>query len=243
MHPLCSENGILGFLLQYIREWAFRSLPSAADELAKLSARFTDAATQLGLRHVPGVFNEQHGYLSSTHYRSLAETLELVTCDVIPADSLMGRVICTTIDWYWACRAKSFTAAELTALDTKTAAMKAAWAPLDTPAWRQNLRAKSDVPKLGALATPKMHRGLEHMSDYVRWWGPVEFLTTETSEALHKPLKVFFRTYVTCCLSYLAVCTCVCSCLYCVTLCMHPLTVVLRAGPTSATHPGSLPSV
>ena len=202
-----SELGVLGYMLVYIREWIMASHKRPAKVLAMLSRRYQEAAIQLGLRHVPRVFDEHHGTISSMHYRTLAEVVEVIAADVIPPASNMGRVIATTVAWYWACRALSFTPADITALGHKTEAMRAAWETLDTPEWRATLRKPkkkkdkkaSKFPSNPVLETPKFHRAVEHCVDYVREWGPLEYITTETSEAMHKPLKAYFRTYVVCC--------------------------------------------
>ena len=172
-----------------------------AHVLETLSERFQHAATQLGLRHVPRLFNDKHGSITSTHFRTMAEVIEVITADVIPAGSVMRRVIAATVSWYWACRAPSFTSTDLTTLGVKTREFRDAWTALDTPEWRAGLRdvtktEKSRFPKKSVLLTIKFHRAIHHCVDYVREWGPMEFLTTETSEAMHKPLKAFFRTCV-----------------------------------------------
>ena len=66
---------------------------------------------------------------------------------------------------------------------------------MDTPAWRATVRVADTVKltKRCVLLTPKFHRAVSHCVEYVKEWGPMEYLTTETSEALHKPLKGFFR--------------------------------------------------
>ena len=154
--------------------------------LALLSKRFEVAAQQLGLRWMHSMFNDKHGICSSAHFRSLASVIEVITADVIPPESRMGRVIHATIAWYWACRAKSFTAADLDTKDWHKSAMK---------------KKKCGLPKRRALLLPKFHRAIKHTVDYVRRFGPMEYLTTETSESLHKPLKTFFNVCVSllCC--------------------------------------------
>ncbi len=198
---------MLGYMLIYIREWIVANNRSPAKVLALLSRRYQEAATQLGLRHVPRVFDEHHGTISSMHYRTLAEVVQVITVDVIEPDTAMGRVITATVEWYWACRAPSFRPADITALQRKTEELRAAWEALDTPEWRATLRKPkktkkgkkvSKFPSNPVLETPKFHRAVEHCVDYVREWGPLEFITTETSEAMHKPLKAYFRTYVLC---------------------------------------------
>lgn len=185
-------------MLAYIREWILLTWQSGHTVLATLSERFSIAAAQLGLRHVPQMFDIKHGTTTSTHYRSLAHVVAVITQDWIPPESVMGRVIAATVDWYWACRATSFSPAAIVALEGKCAALDAAWAALDTPAWRGTVRVAEDLqlPKGCVLTTCKLHRAVSHCPEYVKEWGPMEYITTETSEALHKPLKAFFRTYV-----------------------------------------------
>lgn len=168
---------------------------SPAHVLEILSERFTAAAQQLGLRHVPRFFNDKHGSITGMHYRTLTQVVAVITHDYIPPASLMGRVIAATVDWYWACRAPKFSPADIVALEAKCAALAAAWGALDTPAWRATLRLppKTKFPRNCVLETPKFHRAVHHCAHYVQEWGPIEAITTETSEAMHKPLKAFFR--------------------------------------------------
>ena len=189
-----SELGVLGYLLIYIRESIFATLRHPAEVLATLSERYCAAATELGLRHVPNIFCDKHGSISSTHYRTLAEVVEVITSDIFEEDEPITAVIRATVSWYWACRALNFTQADLTALEDATAAMGAAWTALDTPAFRALLRRKRETPKRRVTLVPKFHRALTHVVDYIRRWGPLEYITTETSEAMHKPLKIMFRT-------------------------------------------------
>lgn len=193
----CSELGKLGYALIYTREWIFVTYDSPGHILEELSERFVAAATQLGLRHVPRLFNEQHGTVTGMHYRALSQVFTIITHDFVPPASPMGIVIAATVDWYWACRAPKFSPADIVALEVKCAALEAAWTALDTPAWRATLKRLpkvSKLPKRSILLTNKFHRATKHCADYIKEWGPMEALTTETSEALHKPLKEFFRT-------------------------------------------------
>ena len=192
---------MLGYLLIFIREWVLQTLATPHHVLFTLSERYSAAATQLGLRHVPRLFDVKHGSITGMHFRTLAEVVEVITQDFIPPASLMGRVIGVTVDWYWACRAKSFTVADIAALQGKCDALAAAWTALDTNAWRLSLKNKptKQLPKGCVLNTIKFHRAVSHCADYVKEWGPLEYITTETSEALHKPLKIFFRSYVLLC--------------------------------------------
>ena len=193
---LCSELGAIGYMLNFTREWVLATLPSPHHVLEILSERFSVAAAQLGLRHVPRLFDEHHGTITGMHYRTLAQVVAVITHDYIPPASVMGTVIAATVDWYWACRAPKFSPADIAALDVKCTALQQAWAALDTPEWRLTTRAAEErnLPKRCVLLTTKFHRAIEHCADYVREWGPIEALTTETSESLHKQLKVFFRT-------------------------------------------------
>ena len=191
------------YLLSYIREWihvhhrADEQRPPGTERpaqvLHKLSKRYSEAAKELGLRHVPKLFDDNHGIISSSHLRTFAEVVKVITADYVPRDSDMGTVIATTFAWYWACRAKTFTEQDLQDLQANTDEMRAAWEALDTTGWR---KGDTGVPKNGILQTRKFHRATLHAVDYVRRFGPMEYLTTETSEALHKPLKTIFRTYV-----------------------------------------------
>lgn len=190
-----SELGVLGYLLIYIRETIHATRRKPDSVLSLLSQRFTDAATELGLRKVPCLFDDKHGRISSLHYRTLAEVVEVITCDIFDEEEPIAQVIHTTVAWYWACRSQSFTSADLDSLQGKTDAMLAAWAVLDTPLFRTTLRASRETPKRCVLEVPKFHR-LKHVVDYIRRWGPMEFLTTETSESLHKPFKSIFRACV-----------------------------------------------
>ena len=185
-----------GNMLNYSREWILSTLPTPNHVLEILSSRFTTAAQQLGLRHVPRLFDVKHGSITGMHYRTLAEVIAVITHDYISPASLMGRVIAVTVDWYWACRAPKFSPADIVALKAKCAALAAAWGALDTPAWRATVRVADDLnlPKRCVLLTPKFHRAVSHCADYVQEWGPMEAITTETSESLHKQLKAFFRT-------------------------------------------------
>ena len=182
------------YLLMFIREW-IKAL-YGVDALCELSKRFTIAARQLGLRHVPRIFDVKHGSITGLHYRALIQVVAVITHDYIPADSPMGCVIAATVDWYWACRASTFTVADIASLQEKCTTLGEAWAELDTVEWRATLGTVKDkkFPKACVLLTNKFHRALRHCVDYVREWGPMEYITTETSEALHKPLKEFFRT-------------------------------------------------
>lgn len=194
---MCSELGLTGYKLNFIREHVLATLPSPHHVLEILSERFSVAAAQLGLRHVPHLFDEHHGTITGMHYRTLAQVVAVITHDYIPPASVMGTVIGATVDWYWACRAPKFSPADIVALEVKCAALEAAWSALDTPAWRATLTREpkvSKLPKRSILLTNKFHRATTHCADYIKEWGPMEALTTETSEALHKPLKEFFRT-------------------------------------------------
>ena len=192
---MCSELGKLGNTVNFTREWVRVSLPKPDQVLDTLSKRFSAAAQQLGLRHVPRLFDHKHGSMTGMHYRALAEVFAVITHDFIPPDSVMGTVIAVTVDWYWACRAPKFSPADILALEAKGTALHDAWAALDTPAFRGAVGTakKRNIPKKSVLLTNKFHRATLHCADYVKEWGPIEALTTETSEALHKPLKAFFR--------------------------------------------------
>ena len=196
----CSEGGVLGNLLIYTRECILASDLPGKETLKTLSERYMDAALVLQLPRVPSIFMEKHGIITSAHYRTLAEVIEVIICDVIPPTSVLGRVIHATVTWYWACRAATFTEATLVDLQAKTQELHDAWAALDTPEWRATLRARPPkgvfVPQRSVLLTPKFHRAVHHTVDYVRRFGPIQDLTTETSEAMHKPLKIIFRTLV-----------------------------------------------
>lgn len=192
----CRENGIIGWLVVYVRAWVRYVWKKPLKKLALLSQRFTFACRVLGLRGMHRMFEDKHGRISSCHYRAVAEVLEVIVRGIVDEESPMGKVIHTTIKWYWATRAKSFTQQDLEDLQADTDAMDAAWKALDTAEWRQELvagRVKNSLPKSRAWDLPKFHRGLHHMVDYIRRFGPVEYLTTETSESLHKYLKQIFR--------------------------------------------------
>ena len=169
---------------------------TSREVLQKLSERFCVAAQQLRLRHVPNFFNDKNGITTSGHFRTFAEVVEVITADVVPPDSVMGTTVHTTVDFYWALRAKQFSSDDLANLELKEAAMREAWEALDTLAWRATLRKTNELPKSEVLTTVKMHRAAHHVIEYIRRWGPVEFLTTETTEAYHKLLKAIFRACV-----------------------------------------------
>jgi hypothetical protein len=187
----------LAYLLNFIRARVRKE-----KTLSVLSKRYSEAASELGLRHVPQVFNAEHGRMTSLHYRTLAEVMPVIICDQFPEDQALHATINATIKWYWRCRSRSFSPADIDALAEETAAMQVAWQQIDEatprPASSKEL-AKSGLPSGLVLDTPKFHRAVEHIVEYVRNWGPIEYLTTETSESLHKPLKVMFRWYVNCC--------------------------------------------
>lgn len=182
----------------YIREWILgNKKPAPKRTLKLLSQRFDEATEALGLRRLHCMFDEKHGIITSAHYRAFAEVVEVITCDVVPPASPLGVAIQTTVEWYWSCRAQRFTQRDLDRLERLTREMQDAWEVLDSQEWRATLReGKKDIAKNGVLNTTKMHRATSHMVDYIKRWGPVEYLTTETSEALHKPLKIIFRMYV-----------------------------------------------
>ncbi len=181
----------------FIREWILQAYRGkhARRILATLSARFCAAAARLGVRHVPNMFCEQHGSLSGAHYRAFAEVVEVITLDFIGKGTTMARVISATVTWYWASRATSFTQDDLVSLREKCVELCAAWRLLDVPAWRATLRAVKEkrFPKNCVLKTHKFHRALDHSTYYVEEYGPMEHITTEVSEGLHKPLKAYFR--------------------------------------------------
>ena len=123
------------------------------------------------------------------------KVIEVITADIVPLASPLRAVIHATVAWYWACRATSFTEEQLQDLRAKSEALRAAWEAMDSSAFRDAVKRKADhqLTKNPVLLTPKMHRAVCHMEEYVRRWGPMEYLTTETAEALHKPLKEMFR--------------------------------------------------
>ena len=178
--------------MTFIRE-CVNQMHNGPQLLVVLSERYCAAAAELGLRHVPGVFLHHHGRLTAMHYRTAAAVLPLISFDIIDPTSALGSVLQRTVTWYWSTRRKSFSAHDLTDLEDQTEDMRAAWDAFDTAAMRQQLRDAAEVPAGAVLDLPKFHRGIAHVVEYIRRFGPVEYLTTETSESLHKPLKMIFK--------------------------------------------------
>ncbi len=188
----CRESGVICTTVTFVRE-NVNQLPDGPALLTRLSLRLCAAAQELGLRHVPSVFEHKHGRLTSMHYRTVAAVLPVIIFDIIPPESPLGEVINATLKWYWAARAKKFTPEGLKSLQLLGDVMRDAWRTFDTPAMRGRLREKHELPKGLALDLPKFHRSMAHVPDNVKRFGPQEYLTTEASESLHKPLKVMFK--------------------------------------------------
>ena len=145
---------------------------------------------------MPHVFDLQHGRLTGTHYRTVARVIETILCDYQEeCPELMALVHCTVL-WYWAAHASSFTEVSLVELHRLGLVMRDTWVEMDTAEFRASLRKDHDLPKGSIVNIPKFHRAINHLADYIRKFGPAVDLTTETSEAAHKPLKLMFRTYV-----------------------------------------------
>jgi hypothetical protein len=192
---LRSELGILRSLVNFLREWIYRFL--GQEWLAVLSERFITAAKELGLRSCHQLFGLQHGTISSDYFRSLAEVLEVITCD-LPNAAAVQLAIHATVSWYWASRAASFTAASLTRLRELSFAMRESWRTFEGHVQVGDFRAAAaaEYPRGSLDSLPKMHRAVLHLPDAIREYGPYDALTTEASESANKPLKCIFRAYV-----------------------------------------------
>lgn len=235
------ESGVLATLASFVREDVGRR-PHGGGMLTELSQRYSTAAMQLGIRHVPSFFEHKHGRLTALHHRTMAEVLQVITCDLIPPASALGKVIAATTRWYWACRAKEYTQADVVELKRLGAAMQTAWVAYDIPELRETFRQEAGTPKSDAVDLPKFHRSVAHLPTYIPDWGPYEYLTTETSESMHKPFKMIFKRFA--CFSSCAQnmpCSGVCMlCMFPVTgslavSCLHGVCVLIRmcAAPTS----------
>ena len=187
------ESGVIATTAKFVREFV-GAMPRGYKLLGTLSRRYRTAAKELGLRQVPRVFQFKHGRLTSTHYRTMAEVLQVITCDLIPPASPLGQVIAATTRWYWACRAAAFaTEEDVVEVDRLGTVISDAWIAFDTDELRATFREDAKTPAGRAVDLPKFHRAITHMPAYIRSWGPYEFITTETSESMHKPLKLMFK--------------------------------------------------
>lgn len=193
---LCRDLGTFATLGKFVREYIDGKFKGANRLLATLSKRYSDAAKELGLPHVPHVFDLKHGRLTGTHYRTMARVIETIMCDYTEDCPDLIHLVHHTVTWYWAAHAPSFTNESLVELRELGVTMCDAWIQMDTPEFRASLRKDHDMPKGPIVDIPKFHRALNHLPDYIRKFGPAADLTTETSEAAHKPLKQMFRTYV-----------------------------------------------
>lgn len=195
----CSETGILGYLLKYIREWIIANHRGAADRILRgLSGPLSELARENKMHYNNKLFDVKHGVIQAQHLRTMAQFVQVITCRTIPPISPLGRVIHATLEWYWACRQLSFSDATLASLGIKGEAMGTAWDAFDTAELRTSFRKDPELalPQRGVLACPKMRRALHDMVNTVQRFGPPEYLTTETSEALHKLPKAIYRSYV-----------------------------------------------
>jgi len=102
---LCSEGGVLKYLVIYIREWVrITKFPApdnttmnSATVLAKLSERYYKQATALKLRAMHKLFNEKHGVISSAHYRSLAMVCYTMLTSMLSVSYPVSVCVCVFV--------------------------------------------------------------------------------------------------------------------------------------------------
>ncbi len=191
----CSELGILKTLVDFVREFVRVTYPAADARLALFSERYEAAARELGLPSTCMIFNTKHGRISSAHYRTMAEVIAVVLADIRQEHPDVLAAVDATIHWYWMSRALEWDEHKLMALQAAGCAMREAWRVFEEPELRQQMTRKcSDIPRGAIDSLPKMHRGVAHLADFIRDFGPYEYLTTEASESANRPLKAIFRS-------------------------------------------------
>ena len=191
----CRELGILKTTVDFVREYVACTYEHADTELLDLSARYVAAAKELGLPHVPMLFNLRHGRISSDHYRTAAHVLEVILCD-FEDEAELKTAVHDVVTWYWASRAADFTPDAVAALRDLGTRMRDSLLFFTSPDLRARYRAKADVPAGALDDVPKMHRAVQHVPTYITEFGPYDDITTEASETANKPLKLMFRVYV-----------------------------------------------